>query len=171
MPATYEPIASQTLGTSAASVEFSSIPGAYTDLVIVCMVQSTGAPTVQGGTMRINGDTGSNYSHTILYGTGSGVGSHRIFGTNASRMRVFGDVPTSGFQFSRITLMSYANTNVNKTVLNEHGSAVSGDTVGRIVGLWRSTAAITSVTLFSNDDGADSFTSGSTFALYGIKAA
>jgi hypothetical protein len=36
MAITYEPIATTTLGTAAASVTFSSISGAYTDLVLVC---------------------------------------------------------------------------------------------------------------------------------------
>ena len=39
MPATYEPIASTTLGASAAAIEFTSIPGTYTDLVVVLQGQ------------------------------------------------------------------------------------------------------------------------------------
>jgi hypothetical protein len=40
MPATYEPIATTTLGTAAAFITFSSIPATYTDLrlVIVCLL-------------------------------------------------------------------------------------------------------------------------------------
>jgi hypothetical protein len=166
MPRTYEPITSQTLGSSAASVTFSDIPATYTDLVIVCFAKSTGAASSAGGTLRLNSDTGSNYSHTILYGTGSAAASIRGAG---DRMRVFGDIPTGEFTATTIQLMSYANTNVNKTVLSSYADA--GALVARIVGLWRSTAAITSVSLFSNDAGADSFASGSTFSLYGIKAA
>lgn len=169
MPRTYEPIASQTLGSSAASVTFSDIPATYTDLVIVCSVKSTGAASSAGGSMRVNSDTGSNYSQTILYGTGSAAGSIRA--ANVDRMRVFGDIPTTGEQVAVIGVMSYANTSVYKTVLVRYGSAISGDTVGGIVGLWRSTSAITSLILYSNDAGADSFASGSTFSLYGIKAA
>ena len=36
MPATYEPIASTTLGSDAANVEFTSLSGTYTDLIVVC---------------------------------------------------------------------------------------------------------------------------------------
>ena len=36
MAKTYTPIATQTLSTATANVTFSSIPSAYTDLVIVC---------------------------------------------------------------------------------------------------------------------------------------
>ena len=163
MPATYEPIASQALGSSAASVEFSSIPGTYTDLVLVCMVKSTGAASSSGGSARFNSDSGSNYSATALYDVGS------IRWGNDNRVRMFGDIPTGDFATTIVQIMSYANTNVNKTFLSSYGAAGSG--ISRIVGLWRSTAAITTVTLYSNDAGADSFASGSTFALYGIKAA
>jgi hypothetical protein len=61
--------------------------------------------------------------------------------------------------------MSYTNTNVYKTVLT--AAARAGTGVDRIVGLWRSTSAITSVTLFTPD--AD-MASGTTLSLYGIKA-
>lgn len=169
MARTYEPIASQTLSTSAASVTFSDISSLWTDLVIAVMAQSTGTATLSGGTLRFNGDTGTNYSHTILYGTGSVAGSVR--GANFNRIRYAGDIPTTNFETGRIHIMSYANTNVFKTILSDCSSAQSGSTVNRVVGLWRSTSAITSVTLFSNDDGADSFASGSTFSLYGIRAA
>lgn len=169
MPATYEPIASTTLGTAASSLTFDNIPGTYTDLVIVAHVKSVTAAGTTGGTARFNGDTGSNYSHTILYGTGSTAASTRIYGTNASRFRLMNDIPTGEYAIATIQVMSYANTNVNKTVLSSWADA--GALVGRTVALWRSTSAVTSITLFGNDDGADNFATGSTFALYGIKAA
>ena len=41
MPATYEPIASTTLGSAAATISFSSIPGTFTDLVVVLFTGTT----------------------------------------------------------------------------------------------------------------------------------
>jgi hypothetical protein len=62
--------------------------------------------------------------------------------------------------------MNYSNTTTNKTALiRGNNAALFTDAT---VGVWRSTAAITSITLAS--DGA-AFDSGSTFNLYGIAAA
>ncbi len=62
MPATYEPLATTTLGSAASSVTFSSISGSYTDLVVVF------SGTAGGGNSNLiltfNSDTGSNYSWT-----------------------------------------------------------------------------------------------------------
>ena len=72
---TYTPIASQTLGSAAASVTFSSIPQGYTDLVIVNNVTCTIDTQVIG--CQYNGDTGANYSKTYLLGNGSSAFSGR----------------------------------------------------------------------------------------------
>jgi hypothetical protein len=63
---TYEAIATQTLGSAAASVTFSSIPGTYTDLVIVCtpLRVTAGAEEL---VFQFNSDTGSNYSINNSY--------------------------------------------------------------------------------------------------------
>lgn len=158
MPATYEPIATTTLGSSATSYTFSSIPGTYTDLVvIVCNTSTSGAvnPYVQ-----FNGDTGGNYSDTRLYGYGTGQGSAR------DSSIIIGDSTTSQNTFI-VNVMNYANTTTYKTTISR--GSVTDSSVTATVGLWRSTAAITSVKI--NQGGAASFATGSTFTLYGIKSA
>ena len=167
MAVTYEPIASVTLSTSANSVSIDNIPGTYTDLVVVAFARSTGAATTLGATMRLNDDSGSNYSWTLLEGNGNAPSTNR--GTSATRLRLFGDFPTSDYSISVISFMNYANTNVFKTALARHSMASVGS--GVIVGLWRSTSAITKMTFFSNDNGGDDLASGTTYSLYGIKAA
>jgi hypothetical protein len=61
MAITYEPIATTTLGTAEASVTFSTISGAYTDLVLV--IEGTFANywfwQVADILMQFNGDTGN----------------------------------------------------------------------------------------------------------------
>lgn len=166
MPAgnTYEAIATQTLGSAAASVTFSSIPSTYTDLVFV--VNPMGASASQYQRFYVNGDTGSNYSRLGLAGTGTGVYSYY----NAS-MSVFAyagqsTLSTTPSNVAILHLMNYSNTTTNKTFLARLGNAVDG--VETTVGLWRSTAAINSV-VFNLNTG--NYAVGSTFSLYGIKAA
>ena len=80
MASTYQPIATNTLGSAAASVTFSSISGAYTDLVLI---MNAGSSTTNADVdINVNGDTGANYSRTILYGTGSTAGSTRYTGAS-----------------------------------------------------------------------------------------
>lgn len=162
MARTYEPIASQTLGSDSSSVTFSDIPGTYTDLVLVCSIKRTSAN--QNVRLRYNSDSASNYSTTFLEGTGSAAASGRQ--TSATHMPIDYSTSTSAFAVSVTQIMSYANTNVNKTFVNRAGE--SGTSVVVHCGLWRSTAAITSVNLST---GTGSMATGSTFSLYGIKAA
>ena len=169
MPATYEPIASVTLGSDSNSVEFTSIPGTYTDLVVVSYTRAATASSMDALYMRFNSDTGTNYSKTALDGDGSTARSFRhsnekfIWFSRYSGLFGTTDPVTGIWQ-----IMSYANTNVHKTVLISGAEAAA--TVSRSVGLWRSTSAITTVTLFINS-GTVNMKSGSTFSLYGIKAA
>ncbi len=159
---TYVAIATQTLGSAVSSVTFSSISGAYTDLVLVCnATSSSGSPN--GLFLQVNGDTGTNYSSTRLYGTGSAAASVRESTTD----RIMTGWTSSTGSTTMIThLMNYSNTTTNKTTLSRTSDAVSR--VNVTVGLWRSTSAITSITLISEST---NFTIGSTFSLYGISAA
>ena len=158
MPATYEPIASQTLGSTATSVTFSSIPSTYTDLRLVAYLFHTLPGT--GGTVRFNNDSGSNYSRTFLIGDGSTASSGRS--SNSSSIII----PVGDPHVIVLDVFSYANTNVFKTVL--WSSAEPGRLVARVASLWRSTSAVDRLDIAGDSSG---FTSGSTFSLYGIKAA
>jgi hypothetical protein len=169
MARTYEPIASQTLGSDTATVSFTSIPATWTDLILVGWVQSTRADNLEGIILRFNSDDGTNYSITKLTGNGSSAASERQSSTSDGAWQITGGNPTErATVFAHI--QSYANTNVYKTSLVGSGIAsVSSALVTRGVHLWRSTAAITSVRLLPVVG--PNLKSGSTFALYGIKAA
>jgi hypothetical protein len=166
---TYEAIATQTLGSAAASVTFSSIPGTYTDLVLICQPASTTSSDNVG--LRFNGDTGNNYSSTCLSGDGSSASSSRT--TNFSYINVANIIGTTGTLGGMTTIshiMNYSNSTTNKTVINrtsQNGATFNG--VEAIVGLWRNTAAITSIVV--RQTGSPNFITGSTFTLYGITAA
>jgi hypothetical protein len=153
---TYEPIATQTLGSAAASVTFSSIPQGYTDLVYVNNAIGATDGDVYG---QLNGDTGSNYSYTTLYGYGSGLASGRASNTN--QLGGVGRIATGG-SVSILNFQNYSNSTTYKSVLTRVNN--SGFTMAW-VNLWRSTAAITSITIYPYSG---TFSSGSTFTLYGI---
>jgi hypothetical protein len=162
MAMTYEPIATETLGTATGSVTFSSIPGTYTDLVVVC---NFGAVTAsQDFTFQFNGDTASNYSDTRIYGT-SGAVSNR----NTSGTKIYADsvgVSTTLQAIDIIQIMNYSNSSTYKTALVRSNDVSKSTEL--VVGLWRSTAPITSISMAMTSG---LLMSGSTFTLYGIKAA
>ena len=166
MPATYEKIQSTTLGSAAANITFSSIGSGYTDLRLVI----TGT-IIAGNVYRIqyNGDTGSNYSITILEANGSTVGSNRT--TNSASILsgyTYGGSDTIP-QFVSYDIFSYAGS-TKKTALATASVDQNGSGwVARVVGLWRNTAAITSIAITTSSGG--NVPSGVTATLYGIKAA
>jgi hypothetical protein len=162
MASTYEKIATSTLGSSQADVTFSSISGTYTDLVLISNVKLT----TSGGEhldYQLNSDTGSNYSSTYLYGDGSAAASGRVSNENYGR---FGNGGVNEPQVNITNFQNYSNSTTNKSVISR--SNLSGSYVLVYQSLWRNTNAITSIKLFP---ASANFASGSTFTLYGIKAA
>jgi hypothetical protein len=166
MAKTYEPIATTTLSSAQSSVTFSSISGSYTDLILVC----SPAQTTQGQgdlQFRFNSDTGGNYSFTRLIGSGSAASSSRATNTSFINFEYYGyPSDTLGNSVQIVQIMNYSNTTTYKTALGRPNSAETG--LEASVGLWRSTAAITSITGFMS---AGTLKAGSTFSLYGIKSA
>ena len=158
MTATYEAIETQTLASSAASITFSSIASTYTDLRLVINNQPYGVD------LTFNGDTSGSYSRTTLEGNGTTPDSRRD--SNAARIACYRNNPSasgSTFWNTNIDIFNYANTSTYKTVL---ASYTTSSYVYRIVGLWRSTSAITSITVGSYSN----FNAGTNATLYGIKA-
>lgn len=164
MPSTYTPIATTTL-SSASNVTFSSIPGTYTDLVLASSAKSstsTVTPRIQ-----FNSDTGSNYSCTYFIGYSGGPLANRFTNDTSIPVANFAGNYTE-FSPMIISILNYSNTTTYKTLLSRGANTVSSSDVSAVVGLWRNTNAITSITLQMSSG---SFAIGSTFTLYGIKAA
>jgi hypothetical protein len=157
---TYVALDKVTLGTAASTVTFTSIPQGYTDLVIICQNGNTSGSRADIG-LRFNGDSGSNYSRTNVLGTGTSALSARF--TNETAMNLLG-YPASGEINQTITqIMNYSNSTTYKTVLNRLNNL--GYETMASVGLWRNTAAITSVEVRISSN---TMPAGSTFSLYGI---
>ena len=162
MARTYEAIASQTVSGTPSSITFSNIAATWTDLVLI--VHAT-TDTTRALRLQFNSDTGSNYSATFLRGNGSSAISSRESSQTSIRLTEESTPTNTAYTTQVLQVMSYANTSVNKTLLG--AGAQSGIGVDRVVGLWRSTAAITSITVLV---ASGTFAAG-TLSLYGIKAA
>lgn len=162
MPATYEPIASTTLGGANTTITFSSIPQIYTDLRIIWRpIYTTGNDAV----MRFNGISSVQYSTHGMRGNSSAATGFNFANTNeAYPASSAGLAPVSTMI---IDIFSYTGS-TQKTWLSRYAGDTNNSASANVftcVGLWRNTAAITSISLL--------FLSGSQQAgtiatLYGI---
>lgn len=167
MPQTYEPIATNTLSSTASSVTFSSIPATYTDLVIVTSTTNNSGTRPSDITFQFNSDTTTNYSTTTITGNGSAAASGRASNDTVIYSNWLGGGTSGEIVTSISHIMNYANTTTFKTVLSRFNN-VSAEVVAS-VGLWRKTPeAINSIKILS---GVREYKSGSTFTLYGVKSA
>lgn len=163
----FESIATYTAGSTIGTLTFSSIPSTYKHLQLRCFSRET--LTSSGVNLRFNGDTGTNYHRYLLDNyPGNATRGGQEFTVNAwnSAAWVYNVIYTGQ---SVIDIFDYADTTKTKMVYSILGSDNNGSTelVGHQSGVWNSTAAINSITLF-NPNAIDT---DSTFALYGIKAA
>lgn len=167
----FESIATVTGNGSATSLTFSSIPGTYQHLQIRYIA---GAAGVDRLFMQFNSDTGSNYASHNVQGDGSGIGTN-VSAPSISSIRWAGTVMNSNnsstvMGVGIIDIHDYASTSKYKTTRTLTGFDNNGSGNCAIAsGLWMSTSAITSITLFPQNSPA--WSSNTTFALYGIKGA
>lgn len=165
MPATYEPIATQTLSSNQNIITFTNF-GGYTDLVLIINAVTNHGDNGARGIMRFNADSSTNYSVTYIGSDGSAplVQAREVSQDAGIAYGVLGNVSTN-YSAQIINIMNYANTNAFKAVLCRSANASQTNNSNRIVsGNWRNTAAITQIDL----DGDGEYITGSTFTLYGI---
>ena len=165
----YESIA--TVTPNGSDVTFSSIPQTYKHLQIRALARTTrNDASVDTVYLRFNGDTGNNYNVHTLLGSGSGSPSSAFYSA-PTVLWGHSNTPTilasaNMFSASIIDILDYTNTSKLTTTRTLGGADRNGDgTVELLSGLWRNTAAITSIRLFAEGN----FVNGSHFALYGIK--
>ena len=157
-------IETKTLGTAAASIEFTSIPQTFTDLVILYSLRSD-TSYGSGGSyfyLTFNG-TSANLSGLYINGDGTSVsgGSDAPFGGV-----VPSDFTANSFSSGSIYLPNYSG-NTNKSISKDsvrENNATTG-VLSIQAGLWSNSSAINRVTLTQN---AGNFVTGSTTSLYGI---
>lgn len=166
-------ISSQTLGGTTASVTFSSIPSTYNDLKLVI---SARGDSVSGYTtfftIKLNGDTGTNYSDTFIQGNSSAILSSHHSSVTSDQDSVFdnANATASTFGSTEIYIPNYNSTgskpyfNINVT---ENNLASAGTAyVQAEASLYRGASGISSITLTPSSG---NFVQYSNFYLYGIK--
>jgi hypothetical protein len=158
MPNTYTELLKTTVGTATSSVtlDLTGISG-YTDLVLV--ISGTNTTSAQNVGLRFNGDTTSLYSRTSVYGDGTSALSTRDSNQTSIFAAYYGTTQATAI----IQIMNYSNATTFKTIISRSNDPASA--LNATVGLYRSTSAITSLTVIPLST---TFAVGSTFSLYGI---
>ena len=153
---TEELIAKYTVsGSSTTTYTFSSIPNNYTDLILVGSVATIASTDVVN--VRTNTDTATNYSRTFIYGDGSAAYSSRTTSDTTTGIATLDTTLTPIV----LNFMNYSNTTTYKTWLYRGGKLYPAAQAA----LWRSTAAINSITVYFSSQ---TFVAGTTFSLYGV---
>lgn len=170
MATTMKLIAKTTLGSDASSVEFTSIPATFSDLLIVYSARSARNDTYDDFKVRFNTST-SGYSSRLLYGYNTLVAS--VTYTEIVGLAVPGSTATANtFGSGEIYIPNYAGSTNKSVSLSSCGENNSATYVFNYAaaGLWSSTDAISRVVI---DDytGGSNIVSGSSFYLYGITKA
>jgi hypothetical protein len=174
MANTFELIASVTLASAQANIDFTSIPSTYTDLVLKGSTRVSNSAVQDGISIKLNNNTAANYSDRTVYGNGSSAASiYNVAGDNNAGMYwlyTSGNTATSStFGNFEIYLPNYAGSTAKSASYdsvseNNATSAFAFLTAG----LWNQTAAVNQITLIP---ASGNFMQYSTAYLYGVKNA
>ena len=175
--ATFTVIDHTELGAAASSWDVTSIPSSYDHLLVKVSARSDSSDTY-GGEVRVtlNGDTGSNYSGTILWAYQSIVQSTRASSAAYMNYSYVSDASQAANTFGSATywIPHYSNTANFKQMISssaaEDTSSTDSDWILAVeAGLWQDTSAVDQITLTAG--AADDFVQYSTFTLYGVTGA
>ena len=156
-------ISTLTSSGSTTVFDFTSIPSAYTDLMLVISArQATGTNAI--GRLTFNGLT-TNLTQRVLAGGGSSAAS--ITGTQIEPVLSYATDTANTFGSLTAYIPNYASTSIAKSVSVDSVSENNATSAFQRItaGLWNSTAAITQIT-FTSPDG--NWSNGSTASLYGV---
>ena len=164
-------IATTTLTGNQLQIDFDNIPQTYKHLQLRGYVRNSEATTDSETTFRFNDDSGTNYSTHYLRGYQTGQDSGSTI--NRAKGRV-GFNPgsssnTNVFGFWVMDILDYKDTNKYKTTRTFNGYNNNGNgAVWHISSNWRSTSAVTKISLTADNQAGRNFVQYSTFSLYGI---
>ena len=161
---TYFPIATQTLGSAASTITFSSIPQTYTDLRVV--LTNTTLSIAGPVSMIYNGLT-SGYGWTNLGGNGTTASSVSVASNGTMSLSWLANLSTTIPSTITVDIFSYANSTTNKSCLVTNAQDNNGSGVVEMFsGSKNATTAITSLTLQAGGGG--NFNTGTIATIWGI---
>jgi len=158
------------LSGTAATVTFNSIPGTFTDLILVVTGRTNVSATLSGIFVQFNGDTGANYQRGYILGNNLVVSGGAQTGATPTCGLLLGASATANYASAlQMTIFNYKGAIFNKISNSTSAAfvtAASNDTFTEINSChWLNTAAITSLVVGPNDG--SSFIIGTTVTLYG----
>lgn len=177
-PGNYYSIATVTVGSGGSStVDFTSISSDYTHLQIRAILRNTAASASSLDLfMNFNSDTGTNYrAYKQIGGDGSSAFAAASGTSTAATNKIANAYFLNDGNAANVysvwicDILDYKNTNKYKVTRCFNGQDLNGSgSIRFFSGLWKSTSAITSISL--TVEGSNNFKQYSEFALYGIKA-
>jgi hypothetical protein len=169
MANTYTLISSVTVGTGgASSIDFTSIPSTYTDLILKVCARTDYASVNDALNIKLNGST-SNFTFKQLYGNGASAASNggaANVGPNSNG----GTSTANTFGNGEIYIPNYAGS-AYKSISIDGVGETNGTTAyaGLAADLWSIGSAINQITLVSSN--AANIVQYSTAYLYGVNNA
>ena len=162
-------IETKTLGTAAASIEFTSIPQTFTDLVIFLSLRSSNASAAIATRVALN-PTNSNHSYRFLYG--NPPGGNAVSGSATGLNSLWcGEMTaatgtTNTFSNTTVYIPNYSgstNKSVSVDAAQENNSTSAFPFI--VAGLYSATTAVSAISCFAQTGNLEA---GSTISLYGI---
>jgi hypothetical protein len=151
----------QILAANSATVTFSAIPATYSDLIIEFEVRRSDSAADLEFYLQFNGDTAANYQYYTENRTGNANTSP------ASMLRcgtAGGSTLTAGvYGTGEFTIFGYSRTDRFKHLMAPANWFPQLSVVDKILGVWRSNAAVASIVLLGT--GGFTFAAGSRFRL------
>ena len=156
-----------TVSSSVSSIEFTSIPATYTDLMILCSLRGDRSASInQAAAIEFNSSSSNltcRWIRLLENGAGSGPEASSIpFGVNGAANTA------SSFASTSIYIPNYAGSTYKSVSIDSLSENNGTDVFSYLTaGLWSDTAAITSVKIIAQNSGTN-FVQYSTASLYGI---
>ena len=133
--ADYEIIAEDTLTSTAATIDITSIPATYAHLELILSARSTKTDaTTTAGTITLNGLTSSIYMSAGIYSINSSTPAAWAYGYDArtqvdNAFRIMNDgMPANTYAPTKIVIPNYANTSVARKGLLIQSASPSDQT-------------------------------------------